>query len=279
VWFVDNVRLVRAERKAPDTLVLANFDDVGGTVKPAGGTNVEAVDAPEGKPGKALKVQLTPDAEYPGVFVAVPPDWLSYDALVFNVYCPEGSATPKGMCFKINAGDGRSMTFSTELQKGMNEVYAPLELASFVSLSRVRELNLFWGRRAGTETVVLDNFRLTREKLVDAPSRHAVPADTDRLAVDFTGLQVGKNTCMMVTAWVPLKDGGYRVVRANSPDKAQISYGFDAGAFAGYAEGKPVRVWALFLDHGVWNWCETHVKLKPEGQTKFTLDDKTRFGF
>ncbi len=277
-WHLDNVRLVRAERKGPDTLVIADFDKVEGAVKPAGGTNVEPVDAPEGQGGKALKVTLTPDAQYPGVYVAVPQDWLSYDALVFSVYCPEGSATPTGMALKVNAGDGRSMTFSTELQKGMNEIYLPLELASFVSLSRVRELNLFWGRRAAAETVVLDNFRLVREKLVDAPTRHAPAAEGDRFAIDFTGLQVGKNTCMMVTAWVPLKDGGYRVVRANSPDKAQLSYGFDAEALAGMADKKPVRVWVMFLDHGVWHWCETHVPLKADGQTKFTLDDRARFG-
>lgn len=277
-WHLDNVRLVRAERKAPDVLVLADFDKVAGEVKPGGGTGVETVDAPEGAGGKALKVMLTPEGEYPGVYVAVPTDWLGYDALVFNVTCPEDVATPKGMSIKVSAGDGRTMTFNTELHKGANEVCLPLDLASFVSLGRVRELNLFWGRRAAVETVVLDDFRLVREKLVDAPTRHAVAAETDRFAIDFTGLRVGKNTCMMVTVWVPLKDGGYRVVRADSPDKAQIGYGFDAGAFAGCAEGKPVRVWTLFLDHGVWNWCETHVKLKPEGQTQFTLDDRARFG-
>ncbi len=276
-WYLDGVRLVRAERKGPDSLVFADFDQVPGTVKAGPGTTIEPVDAPEGKPGKALKLLLTPDGDYPGVYVTPPADWLGYDALVFDVTCPEGTPTPGGLSIKIPAAD-RSMTLATGLQKGTNEICVPLDLASFLSQGRVKDLNLFWSRRQQPETVIVDNFRLVRERLADAPTRHAEAADTDRLTIDFTGLKVSRNTCLMTTAWIPLKAGGYRVVRANAEKKAQNSYGLDAEAFADYADSKPVRLWGMVLDHGVWHFCETHVPMSAAGRTKVTLDDKSRFG-
>ncbi|HUW57833.1 MAG TPA: hypothetical protein VMZ92_14425 [Planctomycetota bacterium] len=276
--YFDNFRLVREAPTGPDRLTIADFDDVPGKVTPSAGTNVSVQPDPEGKGGRTLKLELTPEGNYPGVNIAVPPNWLTYDLLSFNVFCPEAESTPGSMAFKVIDGVGRQQTFSTGLQKGMNVICLPVEAASFTSLGRIRELNLFWGRPNGTLVVYLDDVRLERAGLVSHPSCHNTAAEDDRLAIDFTGLQAGRNTCFMVTAWVPLEAGGYRVVRCNAPSKQQISYGIADDAFEGYAEGKPVRVWAVFLDHGMWFWCETFIPLKPTGQTKLYLDNRTRFG-
>ena len=276
--FFDNFRLAPAEPKGPDALTLADFDTVPGKVEPGTGTQIRVEASPDGKNGQALRIELTPEGDYPGVYVSPPQDWLSYDLLCFNIFCPEDKSTPGAMSFKISDGAGRQQTFSTGLVKGMNEICLPMEAASFVSLSRVKELNLFWGRPAGNLVVYLDNVRLERAKLTDHPSRHDAAAEGDPFAIDFTGLQTGKNTCYMVTAWIPLEAGGYRVVRCNAPSKQQVSYSIDAEAFKGYAAGKPIRVWTVFLDHGVWNCCETFIPLKATGPTKLMFDDAARFG-
>ena len=75
----------------------------------------------------------------------------------------------------------------------------------------------------------------------------------------------------MVTAWIPLNGGAFAVARCSSPAKAQATYGLPASAFADYAEGQIVHVWAEFLDHGVWSWGEVETTLKGAAPGKVTF--------
>ena len=278
VLFFDNVRLVREERKAPDVLPIADFDKPPGKITAGAGAVVTEVDNPSGKDGKCAKIDLSPEADYPSVYITAPADWLSYDLVCIDIFCPEAVATPNNLAFKVTDSTGRGQTFCTGLVKGMNEVCIPMEALSFLSPGRVKDFSLFWSKLNANMTVYVDNVRLERAKLADYPTRHAVGAAADKFLIDYTAIPRGKNTCYMATTWVPLKAGGYRVVRCNSPDKKQLSYGIDADAFKDADEKKPVRVWTMFLDHGVWSLCEAFVPLKKDGQTKFSLDDAMRFG-
>ena len=271
--YVDNFRLIAADENAPKIVVIADFDDASGKVTSAKGTIKSVVDAPEGLKGKSLKVEGTPAASYPGVTFAVPEDWLSYDALSFKVLCPKNTDTPSGLAIKVSAKSGRRQTFNLGLKEGLNEITFPIEIAGFVELGRVAELAIFWGKPATNEVIYIDDVRLEREKLVDYPTQHHAAKADDRLALDYSAVKMGRNTCFMATVWIPLKSGGFRVLRCNSPGRSQKTYGIGADAFKGYAEGKPVRVWTAVLDHGVWPWCETQIVLKPEGRTTLTVED------
>ena len=268
---LDNVRLVRAPRTGPDTCVIADFDKVEGKVTAAAAETTTRVEASPTGEGNALRIELPPDANYPGVQVAVPENWLAYDLLAFDlVPARSGAATPGSVTVKIVDGTGRRQTLSATPREGTSTVTLPLEAASFTALGHVTELHLFWGKSDQARVVYLDNVRLVRAKRVNHPTRHSTAAADDPLALDFSDVLVGKNTCYMVTAWIPLADGRVRVARCSSPDKMQKSYSIDAAAFADRDETKSVRVWVTFLDHGVWHWCERDVTLEATGQTKLS---------
>lgn len=275
--FLDNVRLVRSPRTGPDQRVIADFDDVKGKMTPSAGTVLRTRISPD-RPGMELGIEMTPEATYPGISLDVPSDWLGYDFLTFELIRPNTTApASRRFSLKVVDGTGRRQTFGMAAKGPLYTVTLPVEAAGFTALGRISELVIFWGKPDKTRLIYLDNVRLIRAKHTNHPSRHDEANATDRLALDFSGVRFGRNTCFMVTAWIPLTDGTHRVVRCNAAAKKQTSYSIDADAFVDYAQNKPVRLWVVFLDHGVWNVCERAVTLEPTGQTKLVFTDSDWF--
>ena len=251
--YFDNVRLFCPKPQPSGETVLAAFDSADAAKYVAtGGATIGAVPCPP-SPNSALSITLPPDGQYPGVnFTSVPPDWLGYQFLCMDINVPKGGIA--GLAAKVVDSTGRSQTVSLPLVEGDNKVVVPLEIFAEVSLGKVKTLQLFSGKPAKEEKLLLDNVRLIRLAAVEFPTVRDDKAEDALLRLDLKRFQVPKNTCFMAMAFITLADGTTRIVRCNAPNKGPDAYAIPAAAFEGAAKGKPVSVYVFVSDHGVWGY-------------------------
>ena len=274
----DDFRLIGEPRTGPDRLTVVDFVETG-TLRPQDGT-AGTVGETEGLTGPGLKLELRPEGNYPGVgLTGLPACWLTYDLLAFDLVCPEDTPTPSGISMKVIDGSGRSLTFATGLKQGKNTIAFPLDTAGGVALGNVSEFVMFTGKPAEKQLLYVGPLSLERVKSVRGAAVHAAEAPDVRLTLDFSPLvRVGRNTCFAATVRIPLTDATCRVVRCNSTGKQQLTYAVGADAFEGFDAARPVRVWAYFLDHGVWHWTWTEVTAEGDKPMKVLFDDPHAFG-
>ncbi|KPL00411.1 MAG: hypothetical protein AMK75_05270 [Planctomycetes bacterium SM23_65] len=276
--YFDDFRLVSEPRTGPDKLTTIDFEKTGKWQTQRGSVGV-VVGEVAGATGRVLRLELTPEGAYPGVsFTGLPKSWLSYDLLTFDIVCPEDVPTPPRVSMKIIDASGRNLTFATGLKKGTNRIAFPLDAAGWVALGDVQEFVLFTGKPQEKQTLYVGPLSLERVKSAAYPSVHQAQVAGARLTLDFAPLtRVGRNTCFAATVRVPLKDGTCRVIRCNSAGKKQLSYAIGADAFEQFDGTKPVRVWAHFLDHGVWHWHQTEVAADGDKPMKVVFDAPQAF--
>ncbi len=281
--YVDHVRLVPATPKGDGTLVLADFDGkAAGAWRASRAGALKELRRPDGIDGNALKVTFPAGQQYPGAeIVPADGDWLSYDLLCMDVLCPKDEATPRNLLFSVKGTDGGYVWLCTGLEKGLNRLRVPLELAGFASLGRVGELVVFTDYAAKEQSVWIDNVRLERVKrLRRGPPVQPGASGGAPLTVRYTDLDFQEtNPAYGAVAWVPLDGGEVRAVHCTSPKPGPVVYAIGADAFRGMRAASPVEVWAWVRARNCWYWARRDVV--PKGDAADTLDfnDLGRFGY
>jgi len=280
---LDDVRLVPRGKTEGDELLLADFDGRG-TAKWRNwrASTFQVEERPDGVDGAALAVNFPAGQQYPGVeLFGMEGNWLNYDMLCMDVLCPEDRATPRHIFFNVKGSDGTQAWLCTGLEKGLNHLRAPLELAGFASLGRVSELDVFTDFAAEKEeTVFLDNVRLERRAgyVVGEPvHRDGV---VGRIRVDLRELAPDdENASFGAVAWVPLATGGVRSVHCTAPPGAEVEYGIGTDSLVGMKANSPVEVWGYIRAKNCLYW--THDEATPKGEEPVTVnfDDLVRFGY
>ena len=257
--FFDDFHLVCQRPSGPDVLVLADLGAKAPRWSANNGAAGGIVPSPAGA-GPALQVDLPVGSPYPGVsFHVAERNWLSYDLLSLDAYCPADAPSPRDINLKILDAVGRSQTVGCHLQKGANSICVPLEMVSSVSLGRVSEVVIFSGTPQAKEVVYLSSPVLRRVNLVQHSAVRDAKAADPALTLDMTDFKVPRNTCFLAMVYIPLAGGRTRAVRCNSPGRDAVRYAIGADALAGYAAGKPIQIWMYVSDHGTWCWWRRSV--------------------
>lgn len=281
--YIDNVRLVSPKAATADTMLVASFDkDADAKFTANDGAKATVVPAPivgsgaekvlESTRGKALKVELTPEGgEYPGLnFKPLKSDWLGYDVLTLDIFCPKDTPSPRAISMKIVDTTNRKQMITIPLQRGANSIRLPLEIVAGVSLGKVAEVNLYTPAPSITETVFIQSIKVERFASVEfrtvrdsSIKQDASAKEFDGLTIDCSKLAVPRNTCFQANVFIPLQGGKTRIVRCNSAwanmkERGQTIYAIPAAALEGCDKSKPIEAFVFVSDHDVWSfWTQS----------------------
>ena len=281
--YLDDVRLVSGS-PAPGAgpLLIADFDGKGPTKwDTSHGGTFKVGKRPDGVDGAALEVTFPAGQQYPGVqFRDMPGDWLSWDFLCVDVFCPKDRPTPRHLFLNVKGTDGTSAWLCTPVEKGLNKLRVPLQLAGFASLGGVSGLDIFTDFAMKDETVWIDNLRLERQPSLLCGGAGTPAAKQGRLVLDFHDLETDDPGARYgALAWIPLESGATRSVLFTSLKGGPVAYSFSGEMLRGANAKAPIRVWAFVHSRQCWYWTRSEVTLKDEAPVTLDLDDITPFGF
>jgi len=276
--YLDNVHLVAATKKDYAPLVLADFDGKSsGKYQSADEAKLAVVKRPVSKKGSALQLKLGVERPEPGIELSgFEPDWLSYDLLSLDVYCPADGPTPNHIAMKLEGAQGVVVTVATGLDHGWNSVQMPLDLAGLVALGKVKSLKLHTQRRFAKETFTIDNVRLERIR-----GRHfagVTQKDTKGhpFVIDFSVLdQVGSH--FGATVWLPLKDGRVREIVCTAQGRGLLKYSLSPEQLKDVDSDKAIRAWGHMRIHQNWFFAQKLVRLAVGKPTIVKFEDPTSF--
>ena len=193
---------------------------------------------------------------------------------------PEGSADARHLFLNVKGRDGTSAWLCTAIEKGLNKLRVPLQLAGFASLGRVSGFDIFTDFAVKDEAVWIDNLRLERQPSLLCGGAGTPDAEQSRLKLDFHNLEMNDAGARYgALAWIPLESGATRSVLFTSPKGGPVAYSFSGEMLRGANARAPIRVWAFVRSRQCWYWTESEVALKDEAPVTLDFDDITPFGF
>jgi RNA polymerase sigma-70 factor (ECF subfamily) len=267
--YFDNVRLISARKDVPESLELADLSTSAVHMNPLEGTTAE-------KSGASLKLLFTPGHKYSGIEFFTPQDWLSYDEICVDMTI-NGKPLADGLSLKVFDVTGKQQTINTHSQSGECKIRLPVELFSSVALGRVRTFSIFTAGESQPREILIHRIYLQRHSLEDGVSRHGA-SPGDPLTLDFSPIRpfVGANSFQAIV-WIPVRNGGWRVVRCNAEGSGPTQYSIPASELAAIDTQRPVRTWAFYLDHGVIFWKPQDAAFDPAKPQTVTFDSLAGF--
>ena len=265
---LDHLRLVPVDRSAPERRVLADFEKTGAVQwQLSDGVSAEIEKRPDGVDGSALKVAFPPKALFPRLTLrGFPGDWLSYDFLCLDVFCPKEGAIPRNLFLDVRTENWLSQSVCTGLEPGLNRLRVPVELVALPSLSNVRSLALYLDQPMKEQTIHVDNVRLERQPrvLLFGEAVHMDYETDDGLRINFRELELeGWSTSYGAVAFVPLATGETRMVRCSGRRGTAAGFTVPPEAFKGMKRDAPVEVWGYFRARNCTYFMRDEVRVKP----------------